>query len=984
MSFIQRGTDSAEAGPFGTSTSSGLQGAGAGAGADVGGSLGQSPAMGQGGGGDPAAHASLFGHLFDGGSGAAGAAGGGAAGGGAAGGGAGTGAQGGVTPDMLGAAAKLGQIGGGTPLPEEVRKEAEPAIGMPLDGVRLHEGGEAGALTKQAGAGAVNLGKNIFFAPGRMNLRSKEGRSLLYEELAHFAQHGGQEANPQGVRLGATNSGAESEAQGFGHAIAEGQQPGALSTGHSPDTARRGEASVHQGIEMEAVNQGKGPDLLKNHKTAEPGQGTGQAGALEIYSGNWMRDFSQLKVPLIHNTLSGISKQPVNDPTGKTAGKIGARGAEQIENALLKAIAIMELGPRIAGSLVTQKNVSVYQPEHHLDNPMGTGSTDLLVREQGTLRQAAAPQETKDGQVVRNADAARDEQNKGSAVPGGQVDNPKLYEVSGAGLSNHIYNSVEWTKNEWMQAAKQGSTPEGRMHLGAGLHVIEDYFSHSNFIEVGLNSHVDWALAQSKRGKQTGLSDGFLDKMSTIKGQNQAAGKDFAVDTMFDKKAPQKPGSKGKARQAITTGSFGGNDTKVSLAHLVLPKLPKLRDAAMQTVDRIFALAPQQADSWPKIKAALGEDRPAMAFATVVDGLEGAGISLPVPTGLQLKWGEIPVSPGWFGEPWKVEVPTGVEVSTEQQGVGTALGAYGALYKSAQETIELVKTYTKYMGPMLAPLLKQIEAQVKAAKDALAQTIKGAINQGIYSLLSMLSGKDPKELEKQGLDKAIGVTDEAVEELEHNTSIESRLKNGDLKDKDRAELENLVGPVKGEKGNWSLDGAPPSHSEISKDHAPFRQPGDEKQEHPGEEDKHEHADGSLFYGLHRALALEADRHVLSQMQRVWAKSGGSLLGDGKTYAAQNSIGEDVIGKEAESRSNSEQARAKEEGMQHAQSDGKNSTYLAEHPEVKKLLDLADLFVSHPDDSTWWKGIFQGYIGAHEEEVVEHILARNKTGAQRGK
>ena len=46
------------------------------------------------------------------------------------------------------------------------------------------------------------------------------------------------------------------------------------------------------------------------------------------------------------------------------------------------------------------------------------------------------------------------------------------------------------------------------------------------------------------------------------------------------------------------------------------------------------------------------------------------------------------------------------------------------------------------------------------------------------------------------------------------------------------------------------------------------------------------------------------------------------------------------------------------------------------PEVRKLLDMVDLIIAHPDDSSWWRPVMDKYVGAHPDEVAHHIKARN--------
>ena len=52
------------------------------------------------------------------------------------------------------------------------------------------------------------------------------------------------------------------------------------------------------------------------------------------------------------------------------------------------------------------------------------------------------------------------------------------------------------------------------------------------------------------------------------------------------------------------------------------------------------------------------------------------------------------------------------------------------------------------------------------------------------------------------------------------------------------------------------------------------------------------------------------------------------------------------------------------------------------PGVPDLLALVALFISHPEDSTWWRSILTSYVNAHEEEVINHIKARNLTRGNR--
>ena len=219
---------------------------------------------------------------------------------------------------------------------------------------------------------------------------------------------------------------------------------------------QRGEAHVHQGIE-ELAAAGSPQEFIR-----------------EMYAGNWMRDFSQLNLPMAHNIAAKLPKalgRSADEPIGEP---IGAAGAEDIITSVIRALAHLHFGPDLTNELVTPDNIGRYTPEQHVDNPMGTTAADHLVRDSvtGELRRGV-PQMTPvmgpSGPIgtQSNPDADRDVQLAGKAFPGLQAENPKLFEISDAGLTNHIYNGAEWAKHQLGLAADEGPTPRGRMYLGS-------------------------------------------------------------------------------------------------------------------------------------------------------------------------------------------------------------------------------------------------------------------------------------------------------------------------------------------------------------------------------------------------------------------------------------------------------------------------------------------------------------------------------------
>lgn len=84
-----------------------------------------------------------------------------------------------------------GARGGGQPLPERVRTQAEPVVGADLRRVRLHTDARADELTRLLRARAFTTGPEIFLRRGEYRPDSAAGQRLLAHELTHVAQQTG-------------------------------------------------------------------------------------------------------------------------------------------------------------------------------------------------------------------------------------------------------------------------------------------------------------------------------------------------------------------------------------------------------------------------------------------------------------------------------------------------------------------------------------------------------------------------------------------------------------------------------------------------------------------------------------------------------------------------------------------------------------------------------------------------------------------------
>ncbi len=720
----------------------------------------------------------------------------------------------------------------------------------------------------------------------------------------------------------------------------------------------------HQGMERDVagLDPHSGLATEKHLKDADPKAGTREAGVNAVYAGNFMQDFSQINVPKFQEILGQMPKQPVSDPKGET---IGAGGAEAVSNALVKALAILEVGPRLADGVVAG-NMQQYRPEQHVDQPMGySAATDTVVRDRksGNLRPGRAAVEggTFPKPAVETVDPDRDAQLIGSAVPGIQVENAELFKASPAGLQNHIYNSVEWVKGHWLQAAQLGPNDQGRFHVGAGLHAIEDYFAHSNFIEVALNGYI-----------------GSLKPSHPLAAPGKASAQKTFVDTLYDAKVGQ--------RQVVTTGSVGPMDMRASIGHILLPKVPVLQDAIDKTIDKAFNLvADNKVSSWAGLKKTFAEDRPAAAVLALGEGLDKSGMTLPVPNDVVVDWDEyeIPVLPD-------IKIPTDVSISYKQRSVTSAISAYMGFVRNVRSTIASIRKVLNTIGWVAWPVKKafgwvldKLNDLIKEELKKVKEEVKRQLALLIVELLDTISGVDTRNQKDRTIGDALHNAHDAIEDIEKQTSLQYRLlPGGDLAGLSADELEPIVGPVTpSPTGGWVAKNAlPPSHSEISKDHAPHQKHLQTHGRAPG--DLHDPEDGSIFYSIARALAVEADRHVLRQVELMWAAQG-SLYGDDQALdASKMTVGHDAFAKEAAGRSGAEGKRAAKQGFKHAQTDGANKALLEKRPEVRELLNMVDLIIAHPDDSTWWRPVVDGVVAGDPEKVAEHIRARNATRGAR--
>ncbi len=83
---------------------------------------------------------------------------------------------------------------GGETLDAEVQSSLSEKFGEDFNGVRVHTGSEADALSHELGARAFTTGSDIFFRAGSYDPGSEAGQRLIAHELTHVLQQGGSAA----------------------------------------------------------------------------------------------------------------------------------------------------------------------------------------------------------------------------------------------------------------------------------------------------------------------------------------------------------------------------------------------------------------------------------------------------------------------------------------------------------------------------------------------------------------------------------------------------------------------------------------------------------------------------------------------------------------------------------------------------------------------------------------------------------------------
>jgi hypothetical protein len=167
-----------------------------------------------------------------------------------------------------------------------------------------------------------------------------------------------------------------------------------------------------------------------------------------IYFGNWLRDYSQLLDPKI--------VRPADLP--KDLGRYISRQALTDIVDILSSSEFYDLRMEdSAGYKVTPERLGVYRPREHIDNPKNIRPDPPHPK----LVDQDFDNWVGEGSALLNID-------------------PRT------SLKRYIQQSIDVMTAEMNKASAAGRTADGMRHFGSALHVLEDYFSHSNFCELSL------------------------------------------------------------------------------------------------------------------------------------------------------------------------------------------------------------------------------------------------------------------------------------------------------------------------------------------------------------------------------------------------------------------------------------------------------------------------------------------------------------------
>ncbi len=843
------------------------------------------------------------------------------------------------------AAAALSSKGAGQQLPGSMQRPLSESYGVDAAAVRVHTDSNAGTAAARMNAAAFTYGNDIFFAANGYQPDTERGEFVIAHEVAHVAQQAGGAETPQTkLEVGDPHDMLETEADAAATDAMAGRRA----------SISRGGAMVRR---FEAGGVVRTEDVKKKTETwkVKPGghaemtvealkkMGLDDKEASIGYQGNWARDFSQALTP----GLVAILK-------------------EKGVYTLLNLISIKEFGRGISAA-----ELGTYDPVEHMDNPTDLRGSDVF--KQTTSKEITDPETGKTeisiagwngptGTALPNPDAAGSGLKPGPSDQGYAITDPRYadtskklakegkallgegvdaFKVDSSGIPVYLSTSKEWSKKTITHSATLGSkSPKevkksaprksGPREFSSGIHTLQDYYSHSNFLEIAVNMLI------REGGLEYMGEDGEIKKLSKKESEKTLDTGVYKNDKKGDPiksynlKLSDLKGFKGgkmKDREVVQTGSFNLTDTAVSLLSVAKEKLLALNPfenksgpspLMMAVMDLMDMNAP---DQFNKTGAAIAElmrpvsetirdigEKAAGAVSSVGDTAgdvaKGAGkTGGKFFSGLNWVNAKLGGDDDYWDDEKKAVEGAGKGVSNIVTGKTRAAAKQitmvtGWLDKkaddiSAKEHI-LRDLYTWWSGADLLAPLKALARKIPfVGKNivlliiALQKKIKELINEALKKGWDIAAKKGA-----QGIQEAIAwVTSKTNIEKKKKAGVASPKGPDWLPKKARgwlgakvAEVEKMLGGVgdlyedgRPTKGIAAPDYTPPSHSEKAKDHSDKgkKDKGDGK---AATDKDRPVGEGEWLNPVAEMLAKKASLAVAGKVKPCWDKvdAGGSV------------------------------------------------------------------------------------------------------------
>lgn len=313
-----------------------------------------------------------------------------------------------------------------------------------------------------------------------------------------------------------------------------------------------------------------------------------------VYYGNWLRDFSSLLTAATvgfnwEDREKLLTKKPfltsklIKELLPKMPYRLTHNGWINIIQLFATKTFVYDLSisknanfPEYEIKFVEQfkaltKNIlGVYRPEEHIDNPKNLADERILgheslsnpVRYTHTLANGEKRTQTFSAGVSKQSlELKISEQNQKAYI---KIDGPVASNMIGV-PSDLRFSAFTYFKEQIALAEKSKKTKKGLRHLGAALHVLEDYFAHSNFVEISI-------IKNSKEFEGKGIdTNPWVELSQEIK--------EIKEGVVKASKIP------------LVTGTFGDEDIMASLipkvAELIFPTKPE-NYRIVQSGDRTF------------------------------------------------------------------------------------------------------------------------------------------------------------------------------------------------------------------------------------------------------------------------------------------------------------------------------------------------------------------------------------------------------------